>query len=223
MRAGPRPARARSAAQAKVAAIGVRIRAVDRDARDAVARGLVGEHPDRRLLPHRRRQRRLVVLDAEHRGQPPRGAQVDRLVPFAERRPALADERERHAAEPFAPERHRHPGNRQRADRERRGRGQDPQYEDRRRAGPCRPSAAPPCAICAESTIRTASGAGRMASATPRSRMTGAMTSPCHTPRRSVRLTPAQPDSGGVDRFLAERSETLCPGTARRRTAPRRR
>ena len=58
--------------------------AVDRQARDAVARRLVGEGAHRRLVVERRRQGGLVVLDAEHRRQPPRRADVDRLVPFAE-------------------------------------------------------------------------------------------------------------------------------------------
>ena len=101
------------------------IGAVDRDARHAVAGRLVGEHPHGRLLRERRRQRGLVVLDAEDRRQPPRRAQVDRLVPLAERRSAFADERDRNAARPVAPERHRHAGNRQRRRRQRRGRRQN--------------------------------------------------------------------------------------------------
>ena len=102
----------------------VGIGAVDRDARHAVADRLVGEHADRRLIRDRRRQRRLVVLDAEDRRQPPRGAEVDRLVPLAERRPAFADERDGDAPRSVARERHRHAGDRQRRDRERRRRRQ---------------------------------------------------------------------------------------------------
>ncbi len=122
MSAGPSPARARSTAHVNAAAIAIRIGAVDRDSRDAVADGLVGEHAGGRLLGDRRRQRGLIVLDAEHRRQLPRGAQVDRLVPFAERRSALADERHGHAPRLLAPERHRHAGHRQRRRRQRRGR-----------------------------------------------------------------------------------------------------
>ena len=50
----------------------------------------------------------------------------------------------------------------------------------------------PALAICAESTIRTMAGVGFIASATPRSRISGPTTSPCHpsgvryeSPRRS--------------------------------------
>ncbi len=103
----------------------VRVGPVDRDSGDAVASGLVGEHAGRRLLRNGCRERRLIVLDAEHRGQLPRGAQVDRLVPLAERRTALANERERDARVAFARERHRDAGNGQRADRQRRRGRQD--------------------------------------------------------------------------------------------------
>ena len=103
----------------------VGIGAVDGDAGDAVAGGLVGEHTHGRLLDDRRRQRPLVVLDAEHRRQPARGAEVDRFVPLAERRAALAHERHRHPAAALARKRHRHPGDRHRRDRERRRRRQD--------------------------------------------------------------------------------------------------
>ena len=75
----------------------VGIGAVDRDARNAVADGLVGKHAGSRLLGHRRRQRGLIVLDAEDGRQPSRRAQIDGLVPLAERRPALTDKRDRHA------------------------------------------------------------------------------------------------------------------------------
>ncbi len=105
------------------------IGAVDRDPRHAVARGLVRERPHRRLIRHRRRQRGLVVLDAEDRRQPARGAQVDRLVPLAERRSAFADERDGDALRAFARERHRHAGQRQRGDRQRRRGQQDAPVE----------------------------------------------------------------------------------------------
>jgi hypothetical protein len=42
----------------------------------------------------------------------------------------------------------------------------------------------PDFAICADSTIRTVSPVGRMPIAAPRSRMSGATTSPCHSPSR---------------------------------------
>ena len=103
----------------------VRVRAIDRDARDAVPGRLVGEHAHGGLLADRRRQCRLVVLDAEHRRQFPRRAQVDRLVPLTERGPAFPDERERDAAVRLARERHREPGDGERADRERRRRRKD--------------------------------------------------------------------------------------------------
>ena len=67
----------------------------------------------------------------------------------------------------------------------------------------------PALAICADSTMRTVSGVGRIASAAPRSRMSGAITSPVQpsavrycSPRRSL-------ISRGVDRLLAERAESL--------------
>ena len=103
----------------------VGIGAVRGDTGDAVADCLVRKRAHRRLLANRRRERRLIVLDAEHRRQPPRGAQVYRFVPLAERRTAVADERERHAAAAFTHERHRHARDRQRADSERSRRRQD--------------------------------------------------------------------------------------------------
>src|SRR5256885_9863489 len=56
-----------------------------------------GEDAHRRLIGERRGQRGLVVLEAEDRRQLPRGAEVDRFVPLAERRSAFADERDRDA------------------------------------------------------------------------------------------------------------------------------
>ena len=96
----------------------VGVGAVDRDAGNAVAGGLVSEHPHGRLLAHRRRQRGLIVLEAEDRGKLAGRAQVDRLVPFAERRAAFADERNRHPARAVALKRQGHSGERQRADGE---------------------------------------------------------------------------------------------------------
>ena len=145
----------------------VGIGAVDRDARECRSR-----RPCRRTRGPRTDRATGVdsavwlFCDAEDRRQPPRGAQVDRLVPFAERRSAFADERQRHAAATLARERHRHAGNRQRADRERRGGRQDAPARNRRCADPCRPSAGRPCpsaptAPCAPSPARAASRARR--------------------------------------------------------------
>ena len=58
--------------------------------------------------------------------------------------------------------------------------------------------------------MRTVAGSGRIARATPRSRMIGPTTSPLPaalgvTPRRAA----PQPDAGGVDRFLSERPKSL--------------
>ena len=170
---------------------GVRVGAVDGDARDAVAGAPC---PRRRAtadcVAYRRRQRDLVVLDAEDRRQPLRGAEVDRLVPFAERGAAFADER-------HAP------------------RGREPSranaiampaidsvlIDSGAAAGRMPHSKSPMCRslpliggpslpICALSTIRTVAGSGRIASATPRSRMIGPTTSPCHPRRRSRHAAP---------------------------------
>jgi hypothetical protein len=81
------------------------------------------------LIGDGRRQRDLIVLDAENHRQAARRAQVDCLVPFAERRSAFADERHGDAARSFAREGHGHAGNRQRRDRERRRRRQDAPVE----------------------------------------------------------------------------------------------
>ena len=67
----------------------------------------------------------------------------------------------------------------------------------------------PALAICADSTMRTVSASGRIASATPRSRMIGATTSPRQLPAVAVLLAAPQPDARGVDRLLPERSESL--------------
>ncbi len=103
----------------------VGIRAVDRNPGNPVACGFVGEHADGGLLAHGRRERRLVVLHAEDRRELPHRAEIDRLVPLAERRSALAHERDRHAAAAIARECERHARERERADAERRGSRQD--------------------------------------------------------------------------------------------------
>ena len=100
------------------------IGAVDGEAGNAVAGGLVGEHARGRVVAHRRRERGLVVLQAEDRRQLGGGAGVDRFVPLAERRAAFADERQRHALAALDRERHRQAGHRERSDRQRRGGGQ---------------------------------------------------------------------------------------------------
>ena len=98
---------------------------VDRDSGDAVSGGLVGKHPHGGLIGDRGRERRLIVLNAEDGRQPPGGAQVDRFMPLAERRAALADEGDGDAAGAVARERHRETGGRQRGDGEGSGGRQD--------------------------------------------------------------------------------------------------
>jgi hypothetical protein len=147
---------------------GVGVRAVDRDSRDTVPGGLVGEDPDPRLLGHGRRKRRLVVLEAEHHGQAADRAQIDRLVPLAERRTALADERDRHSRRALKMKGEAHACRRQRADRERRRGGQDPQAM----SPMCRSRpfiGGPAFPICALRIMRTVTGSGRIASAAPAS------------------------------------------------------
>ena len=101
----------------------IRVGAVERDPGDAVSRGLLGEDAHGRLIGDRRRERGLVVLNAEDRGEFSRRAEVDRLVPFAERRASLADVGHADPARAVAGERHRHARDRERGDREwRRGR-----------------------------------------------------------------------------------------------------
>ena len=68
----------------------------------------------------------------------------------------------------------------------------------------------PALAICADSTSRTVSAVGRMASVTPRSRITGAITSPRQLAVAAAkRLAAPQPDARGVDGLLPERSKAL--------------
>ncbi len=102
-----------------------RIGPVQRQARNPVPERLVGEHAHGALIARRRGQRGLVVLHAEDRGQPARGAEVDRLVPLAERGSALADERDRDALLAAEREGHRQAGHRHRRDAQRRGGRQD--------------------------------------------------------------------------------------------------
>ena len=102
-----------------------RVGAVEGDSRNAVARRLVGEDPDGRLVGDRRRERGLVVLHAEDRRSARGGAEVDRLVPLTERGAALADEGQCDSGLAPAAEGQRHAGGRQRGDGERRRRRQD--------------------------------------------------------------------------------------------------
>jgi hypothetical protein len=102
---------------------------VNRDARNAVADGLVGKHARGGLIGQGRRQRNVIVLDAENRRQPSRRAEIDRFVPFAERRAAFADERHGDAARSFVSEGHSHARNRQRRYGKRRGGRQYPPAE----------------------------------------------------------------------------------------------
>ena len=146
----------------------VRVSAIDGDAGDAVTGGFVSKDSDDRLLRNRGRELRLVVLDPEDRRQRSRRAEVDRLVPFTERRTALANERD--------------PRDTSLSSRENAmampamdsmlidssaiaGRIPIP---SRRCADRRRPSVGRRFDICASRTIRLVSGPGRIASATPR-------------------------------------------------------
>ena len=104
-----------------------RIGTVHRQPGDPIALGLVGEGANRRLVADRRRQRRLVVLQAEDGRQPASGREVDRLVPFAEGGAALADERDGDARFLAQREGHRHTGRGDGRDAQRRAGRQDPQ------------------------------------------------------------------------------------------------
>ena len=131
-------------------------------------------------------------------------------MPLAERRPALADERQRDAAGALARERHRH-ARRSSACAIASGAaaGRMPQSK----SPTCRslPSiGGPALPICAFRTMRTVSASGRIASATPRSRMSGATTSPRHGRRRPGSASPRRSRiAGRVDRLLPERAESL--------------
>ena len=203
------------------------IGAVDRDARHAVARRLVGERPHRGLIRHRRRQRGLVVLDAEDRRQPPRGAEVDRLVPLAERRSAFADERDGDALRALARERHRHAGQRQRGDGQRRRRQQDAPVEIAvaeilavgRRAG------------LRHLRVQHHAHGGRLGThgqrgaeiANHRADDVAGPGGRLGSLHDAVRRAAAQPHRRAVDRFLPQRSEALALQRASRRSGPRRR
>ena len=188
----------------------VRIGAVDRDARDAVAGRLVGEHAHRRLLAHRRRERRLVVLHAEDRGQPARGAQVDRLVPLAERRSPFADERDRDAPAPSRANAIAMPAIVSAPIASGAAAGRTPHVEVadvqvlavHRRPGLAH--------LRREHHAHRLRRRGASRAPTPRSRMSGAITSPLPAVRRrDSAVAAAQPDGRRVDRFLAERAEAL--------------
>ena len=187
----------------------VGIRSVDRDAGNAVAGRPVGEHADCRLIGDRRRKRNLIVLDTENRRQPPHRACVDRLVPLAQRRPAFADERDGHAARSVAPEGHRHSGDRQRRGRERSGRRQDtpPEVTDVQILSPERRPDLPHLRV-EDHPHRVGLGPHRERDAKiPDDRPDDVAVPP---PVRSAifRATP-QANSGGIDRFLAERPKPL--------------
>ena len=165
------------------------VRAVDRDAGHAVARGLLGEDAHGRLIRDGRRERRLVVLDAEDRREPAGGAEVDRLVPLAERRPAFADEGDRHAARLSRAKAIAMPAAVSAEIPSGAAGGRMPQ--ERSPTWRSLPSmGGPALPICAERTMRTVSASGRIASAAPRSRMSGATTSPCQEPSRPRYFSP---------------------------------
>ena len=186
----------------------VGIGAVDRDAGNAVARCLVGEHAHGGLLAHRRRQRRLVVLDAEDGGQPARRAEIDRLVPLAERRAALADERQRDAARPSRANASAMPAIVRvlMASGAAAGRMPDVEVAD-----------VQVLAVHRRARLRHLRGqhhahglrlrAHRERHAEIADERRDDVAAPAAI--RPVRLAAAQPDPGGVDRFLPERSESL--------------
>ena len=138
-----------------------------------------------------------------------RGAQVDRLVPFSKRRAALADERQRHAARPFAPERHRHAGDGQRRRGQRRGRRQDAVRE----VVDVQVFAVERLADLSHLRVEHhANGAWlrphRQGDAEIANHRANHVAGP---PALVVTIgsAAAQPDPGGIDRFLAERAESL--------------
>ncbi len=186
----------------------VGIGAVDRDPGNAVARRFVGERADGGLIRDGRRERRLVVLHAEDRRQAPHRAQIDRLVPLAERRPAFADERHRDAAVPLLRERHREPGDGERADGQRRCRRQDPRVEVadvevlaiHRRTG-----------LRHLRRERQADGRRVARHRDRRAEVANQRGDDVAAPalRRAVLRTAAQADRGGVDGLLAQRAKSL--------------
>ena len=208
MSVGPRPARAPFHGPGEGCRDLVRIGAVDGDAGDAVADRLVCEHADGRLVAHGRRQRRLVVLDAEDRRQATGGAQVDRLVPLAERRSTFADERQRNSSALLAREGHGHPGYVQRSDCQRSRSRQHAIVEIadvqvlsvHRRASSCPSAPTAPCEPSPHPVAWRALRRGRESSARR------------HRPPPAVsaeRIAAPQADPGGVDRFLPERAKAL--------------
>jgi hypothetical protein len=82
---GPEPSRAPLGRPRERRRDRIGVGSVERDAGNAVPRRLLGEHARRRLTRDGRGQRGLVVLDAENRRKLARRADVDRLVPFAQR------------------------------------------------------------------------------------------------------------------------------------------
>ena len=128
MSAGPSPARARSAAHVKAAAI------ASGSVPSIVRLGRRNRRPCRRrrappIDRARASRARSVVLQAEDDRQFPRGAHVDRFVPLAERRSAFADERDADTRCLLAREGEAHARHREAADRQRRGRRDDAPVE----------------------------------------------------------------------------------------------
>ena len=160
----------------------VGIGAVERDARDAVAGRLVGEHAHRRLLGDRRRQRGLVVLTQKIAGSRRAAHRLIASCHSPSDDPPSPMNETATRADPSRQNAIAMPAIGQRRDRERRRRRKDAPVEDRRCADPCRRSAGRPwpsarSAPSAPSPDRAASRAS-----TPRSRMTGATTSPSQRP-----------------------------------------
>ena len=188
---------------------GVGVGAVERDPRYPVAGGLVCEDAHGALIANRRRQRSLIVLHAENRRQPADGAQVDRFVPLAQGRAALADERDRHASGAFALERERHPGDGQRGDAERRGRRQDAarQIADVQVLAVERRTGLRHLRVQRHAHRHRFAAHGQRRSQIPDERRDDVARP------RAVRELPlraaAEPDRRGVDRLLSERSESL--------------
>jgi hypothetical protein len=145
-----------------------------------------------------------------------------RLVPFAQRRPTFADERHRDTPRAVAPERHRHAGQSQRRNRQRRGWQEDAPVEiavaevlalgrhaglghlrvedhaNGRRLGPHR-----------ERRPEVANHRGDDV-ALPHLSLGCRLRAPCVAVGRAVvRRAAAQPHGGAIDRFLPERSKTL--------------
>ena len=202
----------------------VGIGAVDRDRGDAVADRLVREHAHGRLLAHRRRQRGLIVLHAEDGRQLARGAGVDRLVPFAERGGAFADEGDGDAvASSSQREGHRDAGDRQRRRSERRHGRKDSArpvadvqvLAVHRRAGLAH--------LRAEHHAHGRRGRCASPATAPRSRIIGETTSPRQPSSDAKSSAAAKADRGRVDRFLSERAEALALERACCRSALRRR